>query len=324
MRSSVLKALFSFILLVFLIPGSAFADTIFVSPLTANYSVGDTFSMRIMVSSPRQAINAISGVLNYPIDKLQVTSVSKIGSVLSLWVQEPSFSNSKGTVSFEGVVPNPGFNESNGRVLAVNFRVVGTGQAEVRLSSGSLLANDGYGTNVLKTLGSATYVLEEKEALPVTPPAITETSDDSGGDDSTIIDLGKIQPKAAEKVSFNFDLPPIKVIADWLIKIFSLAIPLLALFFFLIHTTKRGVGNIRALRKKVRKDLHGIDVEVEKAFDTLKDNVLQCVHMLERARIKRHLTQEEEDVLRSLRQNLVEGEKAIHKKVQHAEKDIDD
>ncbi|MBX4206368.1 cohesin domain-containing protein [Candidatus Parcubacteria bacterium] len=328
MRSSPLKTLFALTLLAFLlIPWSVFADTIFVSPLTGTYGVGDTFTVRIMVSSPQQSINAISGVLSYPIDKLQVTSISKIGSVLSLWVQEPSFSNSKGTVSFEGIVPNPGFNESNGRVLAVNFRVVGTGPTDIRLTSGSLLANDGYGTNVLKTLGTASYLLEQKEQMPVTPPALLETSGDSGGKDEpgpAVIDLNKYKQPKEGGATFKLELPTWKEAMDWAVKFFSIVIPLLALLFLLIHTTKRGVGNIQALRKNLRKDLHGIDRLVEKSFDILKEDVSESIRILERARMKRRLTAEEDATIHSLRQSLTNAEKLIHQEVSHAEKDLDD
>ena len=289
--------------------------------------MGETFSVRIMVSSPRQAINAISGTLNYPIDKLQVTSVSKIGSVLSLWVQEPSFSNSRGTITFEGVVPNPGFSESNGRVLAVNFRVVGTGPAEIKLTSGSLLANDGQGTNVLRALGSASYMLEQKEVLPVTPPAITEMIDDSGGDEApAVIDFGNIEEKQSEnkKAWWPGGWPKWEEISNGLLKFFSVVIPLIALIFFLVHTTKRGVGNIRALRNTMRKDLHGIDRLITQSFDVLREDVSESIHILEKARAVRRLTAEEEAVIRGLKRNLLEAERAIHKKMQKAEKDLDD
>lgn len=277
-----------------------------------------------MVSSSRQAINAISGILSYPIDKLQVTSVSKIGSVLSLWVQEPSFSNSRGTVTFEGVVPNPGFNESNGRVLSVNFRVVGTGPAEVALTSGSLLANDGYGTNVLKSLGSANYVLiEGKTELPPTPPAILETGNSDATGDDRPVNLGTLKDEKP-RVTFQFDFPSVKSISEWLIRFFSIVIPLVALIFFFLHTTKRGVGNIRALRGHLRKDLHSIDRIIEKSFDIFKDDMSDIIHMLERARAKRRLTAEENAIIHHLRQNLVDAEKIIQDEIAHAEKDLDE
>jgi hypothetical protein len=146
-----------FIVLAFL-PKLASAASIYVSPQSDSYSSGKTFSARVRVSS-NQAVNAVSGTLNFPTDKLQVTSVSKVGSILTLWVQDPSYDNLSGRVSFEGVVPNPGYSGSDGLVVSITFKVVGAGTANVNFSDASVLANDGSGTNILTTITPASYSL---------------------------------------------------------------------------------------------------------------------------------------------------------------------
>jgi hypothetical protein len=67
--------------------------------------------------------------------------------------------------------------------LTLNFKVISTGPANIRLIDGSVLSNDGNATNVLGTLGSATYnitedVVEPKPATdtPVTPAATNNLS----------------------------------------------------------------------------------------------------------------------------------------------------
>jgi hypothetical protein len=177
----------SFALIFFLLPALASAATLFISPEADSYSAGKTFSVRVRVTSP-QAINAVSGNLTFPTDKLQVTSVSKVGSILTLWVQDPSYSNTSGTVSFEGVVPNPGYTGTGGLIAVVTFRVVGAGNATVNFNNASVLANDGSGTNVLQSVVPANYSLGgvvAVEPVQVTPtqtagtpkaPAITSSS----------------------------------------------------------------------------------------------------------------------------------------------------
>jgi len=181
-RTKVLVATIFF----FAVPFLVSAATLNVSPSAGTYTVGKTFPITVNVSSASQSVNAVSGTLNFPTDELQVVSVSKTGSVLSLWVQDPSFSNSAGTVSFEGVVPNPGFQGSNGRVVTVNFKVIAKGVATVKLSNGSVLANDGSGTNVLDTLNNANFTLNSAtvsapvptpvESAPVNAPSFTITA----------------------------------------------------------------------------------------------------------------------------------------------------
>ncbi len=316
------RAYSTFFLLIFFLPilslpGEVFADTILISPPSGTYAQGQTFSIRVMVTSQSQAVNAVSATLSYPADKLQVASISKIGSILSLWVEEPSYSNTVGTVSLEGVVPNPGFKGVNGLVVTVNFRVIKTGSASLGFSSGSLLANDGQGTNILRNRGVASYTLTAAPAsVQVTPSESELTVEPSSYFYSNQQNI-KSPQKPAQKV-ITFQIPEWKDIYNWLTKFLSVVITLLALVYLLMHTAKRGVSNLRSLRK----DIHGIDHLVGKSFSLIKEGVNDSIHILERAKTKRKLTQEEDAIIRHLRQNLVDAEKAIHTEIERAEKDI--
>src|SRR3989338_5400274 len=87
-----------------LFPVLAQAATLNFSPPSGSYGVGNTFLVNVNVESTDQAINAASGVVSFPWDKLEVVSISKQGSIFSLWPAEPSFSNTAGPVSFEGIL----------------------------------------------------------------------------------------------------------------------------------------------------------------------------------------------------------------------------
>ncbi|MBX4215999.1 hypothetical protein KW797_03545 [Candidatus Parcubacteria bacterium] len=139
----------------FAIPDGALAATLDLSPLTGTYAPGATFPLRVRVSSTDEAMNAVSGTVVFPEDLLEVVSLSKADSIISLWVQEPSYSNANGTVNFEGIVLNPGFTGSAGRILTIQFRAKARGQANINFTSSSVLANDGKGTNILTTTGNS-------------------------------------------------------------------------------------------------------------------------------------------------------------------------
>ncbi len=143
----------------FVLPVFAHATNLYFSPSSGSYAIGQTFSVGVYVSSANQAMNAASGIITFPQDKFEVTSLSKNGSIFTLWVQEPSFSNSSDTVNFEGIVLNPGFTGASGKIITINFKVKAAGTAILRFSSGSVLANDGKGTNILANLGSASFSL---------------------------------------------------------------------------------------------------------------------------------------------------------------------
>ncbi len=113
-----------FILLFTVLPWSAFAANLILSPATGNYEVGDRVAIKVSVSSDKP-FNAVSGVLSFPA-VFSVDSVSKIGSVLDFWVTEPIISRTNNTIKFEGLALG-GFNGASGTVLVVNLKAVKAG-----------------------------------------------------------------------------------------------------------------------------------------------------------------------------------------------------
>lgn len=163
---------FVFAIILFIIsPATARAASLYFSPSAGSYEVGKTFSVNVYISSADQAINAVSGAISFPQNKLEVVSLSKNSSIIAFWVVGPSFSNSAGAVNFEGITLNPGFTGVAGEIIKVNFKVKAAGFAPLVFSSGSVLANDGQGTNILTGLGNASFSLGN--AGPAAPKAIT-------------------------------------------------------------------------------------------------------------------------------------------------------
>ncbi len=169
------KLLYNVVLLslcAFLIPSFVSAATMRIAPAAASVTVGGTASIAIQVTSADQPMNAASGIVHFPADSLQVVSLSKSGTIISLWAQEPSYSNSAGTINFEGAVLNPGFTGSNGTVLTITFKAKSAGVAPITIGSGSVLANDGSGTEILTSVsGGNMSVTAAAPAPAVTPSA---------------------------------------------------------------------------------------------------------------------------------------------------------
>ena len=121
----------------------ASAATLYFSPSSGNFSVGNILTTSVLVNTQSQAINNSDAVINFPASLLEVVSVSKSGSVFSLWVEEPAFSNSAGTITFNGGLPTPGFNGTAGKIVNIVFRVKSAGSASLIFSSAAVRANDG-------------------------------------------------------------------------------------------------------------------------------------------------------------------------------------
>lgn len=149
------------------------AATLGLSAAATSLTVGKSTTVSVIVRSPDQALNASQGKVSFPVDKLQVTSVSK-GSLFTYWTSEPAYSNSNGTVTFGGGLPTPGYKGSGRTVLTITFRAKAVGKATVTYGSGTILANDGLGTNILTGYGVATITIAA--ATPVVPaPTSTPT-----------------------------------------------------------------------------------------------------------------------------------------------------
>ena len=143
---------------------SAGAATLYFFPASGSYIVGDTFSISVFVSSAEQAINAASGVISFSQEKLEIISLAMGDSIFDFWVVKPAFSNCAGAINFEGIELNPGFVGLGGKIISINFKAKVAGSAALIFSSGSVLANDGHGTNILTNMGDGSYMISAKAA----------------------------------------------------------------------------------------------------------------------------------------------------------------
>ncbi len=159
-------------------PLSSMAATMSLSPSTGVYSAGATFTVRVLVNTAGKPVNAAEGTLKFNPQELSVVSVDRSGSIFNLWVAEPTFSNSAGTISFSGGLPS-GYTGAAGNIFNVTFRTKGAGSPRVSMTGGSVLANDGMGTNVLTGMSGGSYTVSavsdtpEPEVIEYVAPANT-------------------------------------------------------------------------------------------------------------------------------------------------------
>lgn len=169
---TILLRTFAFIIISSLLPLSAIAATLSVSPGSTSVNAGDIVTVRLIANTQGTAINQGEGTIRFPTDMLDVVSTSKSGSIFSLWVEEPSYSNSAGTVRFGGGAPNPGYTGSGGTIITITFRAKRAGTATLTLSDTALRANDGLGTDVLSSASGGSITITQSVVTP-TPPAPT-------------------------------------------------------------------------------------------------------------------------------------------------------
>ncbi len=173
MSKSLTLLLVAFILL-FVAPATSFAATLSITPSSGSYTVGNTISLKVLVSSPSASINAVSGILAFSPELFSVVSISKSNSILNFWPIAPLASQSAGTVHFEGV-DIAGFQGRGGTVVTVTLRAKRSGVGKITFQRGQVLANNGKGQDVTSGLYGATFTLHVKTPSPLVSNTTTPT-----------------------------------------------------------------------------------------------------------------------------------------------------
>lgn len=206
-------------ILVLSLPAYTFAAESFVfSGPTKSVSVGESFPVTVFVSSPNQAMNAVSGSLGISGGAV-ITSASKASSIVDFWTTEPSVLANQ--VKFEGVVLNPGYQGGAGKLFTFNVSARKEGIARISFSDGAVLANDGLGSNIIDSLPALSIVIKAASTIvdfipsrpiattTVTPsgkivalPVITDYTENIESTARAFI-KGKGEPNALTKLTFN-------------------------------------------------------------------------------------------------------------------------
>lgn len=151
------------------------SENFVISAPAKDIFVGETVTINIFVSSTSQSINAISGTLNIS-GGASVSSVSKQGSIIDFWTNEPSVFGNQ--IRFEGVALNPGYQGSSGKLFSINLSAKKESVVTLSFSDGSILANDGLGSNIIDSLASKTFKIvsgspTKVDTIPGKPIAVS-------------------------------------------------------------------------------------------------------------------------------------------------------
>jgi len=148
-RNAVVLAASMFATLAF--AGTASAASMSVTLSADTVTIGDQIQATVKIDSEGSGINASQGTLQFPKDILEVVSLDKTGSVFNFWLQDPTYSNSSGQIAWIGG-SSSGLSGRSLQVLKINFRVKGSGTANLAFTDGAVTAADGSGTNVLSAM----------------------------------------------------------------------------------------------------------------------------------------------------------------------------
>lgn len=265
--------IWGFVFFVFIFPtptiNSATNETfLYLTPPTESYYTGKIFSSAIRVTSLDNPLNAIEGTLRYSRDTIELIDISKSGSIVSIWLDGPIFSNKDGTISFSGGIPSPGFTGNGGRVLTLTFRAIADGPATITWERSAVLANDGRGTEILTSTEDANHIINNLNG----------------------VEFGNTGPEPdieSDVEMFSLQSPILYLTVTGVMGI------ILVMFFIMraVFIKKSIRENIAQLERGIKKDMRVIEKELEdhtkksrisEDFKDLKENIEEDIDEIEK------------------------------------------
>src|SRR3989344_3598777 len=149
---------------------TAEAASLFLVPSSGEFGVGAKITVDLKIDSEGTGLNAGQATIRFPKETLTVTSVDKTGSTFNFWLEEPTFSNEDGVISFIGGTPY-GMSGASIQVLRITFTSKGSGTPPVTIVDAAVTASDGSGTNILSKTTDATFTISPRSGTPAAPSA---------------------------------------------------------------------------------------------------------------------------------------------------------
>ncbi len=154
-----------FAFLFFIFSNFTHAADILLVPASASYPAGQTFTSVIQVDPKGDNVKGIEAQLTFDTSALSVADISTSDSVLSVWSTEPVFSNTDGTISFEGDADDVITEQST--LLTVTFETLEEGFGAVLFLSAHAADDFGSGISLLSSGGYYAVTPSSEPALGV-------------------------------------------------------------------------------------------------------------------------------------------------------------
>ena len=164
---------------------------------------GDTFTIDWFLDSQNESINALDFKLNFDKDILQGVSANNGNSSFSIWIKNPQFDNSKGTLSLTAGAPN-GINNSSILIFHSVFKAIKAGTAQISLDPASVLfKNDSKATKANLKFAALSFIVAPGELLPAVHVYSPTDPDQNAWYKSHDVSIN-FDPRPGEVYSYSF------------------------------------------------------------------------------------------------------------------------
>jgi hypothetical protein len=124
--------------------------------------VGDDAEVTLAMRT-KAPINAVGGTVTMTPALLEMTSLSRISSVVDLWSEEPAYTKEENVLRFSGgMIGEKTETPLEGAVFVMHLSALKEGVATVSMRGGQLLASNGVGTNIISGSNALTLYIRAK------------------------------------------------------------------------------------------------------------------------------------------------------------------
>lgn len=168
---------------------------------------GQTLTVNVNLTNLTAAINAVDLAITFPADRLQIQSVSREQSALTLWPENPSWDNNGGTLHVVGGLPN-GLYAKDARIVTLIMTAQQGGSAVVALDAVSSAAflNDGRGTRVSLPPTKLTVDITSEFVASIAISSTSHPNEQQWSNNSTVVLDWPVEPQTL--YSYNFGRDP--------------------------------------------------------------------------------------------------------------------
>lgn len=143
------KYLLSILFSLFLFPIPVFGATIFLEPSSNTIGAGNTAIINLLLNTEGELINSIDGELSFSTNVAQfnIKDINVGPSDFRIWLNPPTLSSDKKTISFVGGVPG-GINSSGAKIFSIAIEGIKPGDVTINFTKTLVYKNDGKGTSI--------------------------------------------------------------------------------------------------------------------------------------------------------------------------------
>ncbi len=132
-----------------------------ISPESGVFSSKYSRAFSVFLDTGGEAVNAVATSITYDPSMLTIESLDTENSVCEHFVRN-AVDPGSGTITVDCIIPNPGFSGATGLIGVIHVHARQTGTMSLHFGDGTqVLANDGLGTNVLRTTTDASIQFQD-------------------------------------------------------------------------------------------------------------------------------------------------------------------